>query len=99
MFLDYAEDQARRRKQVFLKDWQTKLDDFLRFNDRNVLPDAGKISREAADQKAKLEYDQYSARRRAESEAHGEREAIHELEEIARQLPEVKKPRKRKDEA
>ncbi len=26
MWLDFAEDQARRRKQVFLHDWQTKLD-------------------------------------------------------------------------
>lgn len=25
MWLDFAEDQARRRKQVFLKDWETKL--------------------------------------------------------------------------
>lgn len=37
MFLDFAEDQAKRRKQVFLADWQTKLDDFLRFNERRVL--------------------------------------------------------------
>lgn len=29
MWLDYAEDQARRRKQVFLKDWENKLDEFL----------------------------------------------------------------------
>jgi hypothetical protein len=28
MFLDYAEDQARRRQQFFLKDWATKLDEF-----------------------------------------------------------------------
>lgn len=32
MWLDFAEDQARRRKQVFLKDWEMKLNDFLRFN-------------------------------------------------------------------
>jgi hypothetical protein len=32
MWLDFAEDQARRRKHVFLKDWETKLNDFLRFN-------------------------------------------------------------------
>jgi hypothetical protein len=38
MFLDFAEDQARRRKQVFLRDWQQKLDEFLRFNERDVLP-------------------------------------------------------------
>lgn len=34
MWLDFAEDQARRRKQIFLRDWETRLDDFLRFNDR-----------------------------------------------------------------
>ena len=38
MWLDFAEDQARRRKLVFLKDWDLKLDEFLRFNDRAVLP-------------------------------------------------------------
>ena len=37
MWLDFAEDQARRRKQVFLKDWEIKLDEFLRFNERAVL--------------------------------------------------------------
>ena len=31
MWLDFAEDQARRRKQVFLKDWGDKLDAFLSF--------------------------------------------------------------------
>jgi hypothetical protein len=38
MWLDYAEDQAKRRKQVFLRDWESKLNDFLAFNDRRVLP-------------------------------------------------------------
>src|SRR5262249_37558909 len=42
MFLDYAEDQARRKQPVHLADWQKKLDDFLRFNEREVLPDAGR---------------------------------------------------------
>ena len=37
MWLDFAEDQARRRQQVFLRDWQDKLDQFLQFNDRDVL--------------------------------------------------------------
>lgn len=40
MWLDYAEDQARRRKQVFLKDWETKLNEFLRFNSRDGGNDA-----------------------------------------------------------
>jgi len=46
MWLDYAEDQARRRKQVFLRDWETKLNEFLAFNDRRILPNAGDVSKE-----------------------------------------------------
>ncbi|KAF0740206.1 Cell filamentation protein Fic [Aphis craccivora] len=37
MWLDFAEDQARRRQQIFLRDWQEKLDQFLQLNDRNLL--------------------------------------------------------------
>lgn len=98
MFLDYAEDQAQRRKQVFLNDWQTKLDEFLRFNERDVLPNAGRISREAADKKAEDEYERFSERRRAELEAQGERDAIRELEERAKKLPKPIKKRKKKTE-
>ena len=41
MWLDFAEDQARRRKQVFMKDWEQRLDEFLQFNERNVLHERG----------------------------------------------------------
>ena len=51
MWLDFAEDQARRRQQVFLRDWQDKLDQFLQFNDREVLQGAGKVSQKMADEK------------------------------------------------
>ena len=53
MWLDFAEDQALRRKQAFLQDWDTKLDQFLSFNDREVLQGAGGISKKAADEKLK----------------------------------------------
>jgi hypothetical protein len=45
MWLDFAEDQASRRKQVFLQDWETKLNEFLRFNERAVLHDKGNVSK------------------------------------------------------
>jgi len=89
MFLDYAEDQAKRRKQIFLADWRQKLDEFLRFNDREVLPDAGRVSREDADRIAQSEYDQFVERRRALAESEGEK-ALRELEQKAKKLP--KKP-------
>lgn len=93
MFLDYAEDQAERRKQVFLRDWQRKLDEFLTFNERAVLPHAGQVTREEADQKATSEYERFAERRRHESEVRGEADAIRALEQAAKALPK-RKPRK-----
>lgn len=82
MFLDYAEDQARRRKQVFMENWKDKLDDFLRFNERAVLDGAGGMSRESADRHAQGEYALFEQRRREALE----QEALKQLEEAAKQL-------------
>jgi hypothetical protein len=87
MFLDYAEDQARRKQPVHLRDWQKKLDDFLRFNERAVLPNAGRVSREAADEKAHAEFEQFAARRRELAEAQGEADNLKALEHLAKKLP------------
>lgn len=54
MWLDYAEDQANRRKQIFLKDWEEKLDSFLKFNEREVLGNFGSITKKEADEVAKF---------------------------------------------
>ena len=72
MWLDFAEDQASRKKQFFLKDWEERLDSFLEFNERNVLKDQGSISKKQADEKALLEYDKYAQKRRLEKEKLGE---------------------------
>jgi hypothetical protein len=48
MWLDWSEDQAKRRKPVYMKDWQEKLDSFLRFNQRAILEHSGKMSMEEA---------------------------------------------------
>jgi len=84
MWLDYADDQARRRKQVFMSDWEEKLDAFLAFNDRRVLPDTGKVTRKSADSFAQHEYEQFAERRRAFKETEGERATVHALEQLAR---------------
>ncbi|MEW5765557.1 MAG: virulence RhuM family protein [Acidobacteriota bacterium] len=90
MFLDFAEDQAKRRKQVFLKDWRERLDAFLAFNERPVLPSAGSVSREEADRKAQAEYERFARRRREAAEAEG----LRQLEQAAAQLAVKKAPRK-----
>ena len=91
MWLDYAEDQARRRKQVYLKDWETKLDEFLRFNERTVLTDKGKVSKVEAGEHAGAEYEAFAARRRMLLEAEAERSQQKLLEDAVRSLPEPAK--------
>lgn len=86
MWLDFAEDQAKRRKQVFMKDWERKLDEFLRFNERRVLPNAGKVSKQAAEDHAKAEYEKFEVRRREYKESLGEAETIKQLEAAAKQI-------------
>jgi hypothetical protein len=84
MFLDYAEDQAQRRKQVFLKDWPERLDAFLSFNDRDVLPGLGSVSRDAAEQRALAAYEHFNERRRLAAEEQGAVDAMAALEDAAR---------------
>ena len=98
MWLDYAEDQARRRSQVFMKDWEQKLDEFLRFNDRKVLPNAGKVGKKKADDHAKQEYDRFEQRRREHKEGIGEAELMKELEEAAKSIPKAKLGNNRNDD-
>lgn len=94
MWLDFAEDQSRRRKDVFLKDWAEKLDAFLKFNERNVLDGAGRVSKKQADGHAESEYEQFAARRRALLEAEGAEVNVRALEDAAKALPKPDKKRK-----
>ena len=86
---------AKRRKRIFMKDWERKLDDFLRFSERQVLPHAGRVSKQSAEDHARAEYKKFSTRRRQYKEALGEAETIKQLEKAAKLLPEKRKGRKK----
>ncbi|WP_448822894.1 RhuM family protein, partial [Capnocytophaga sp.] len=60
MYLDYAENQAKRKILMKMNDWIQKLDSFLSFNEYGVLKDAGKVSAEVAKQLALKEYSKFS---------------------------------------
>ena len=70
MYLDYAEDQARRHKPMHMADWTKKLDAFLEFHERNVLTHAGKISQAMAEERAHVEFEKYEAERLSLSAEH-----------------------------
>lgn len=59
MYLDYAENQAKKSTVMFMKDWVLKLDAFLKFNEEAVLNHQGKVSHEVALALAENEYDKY----------------------------------------
>ncbi len=61
LYLDFAELQAKNRRPMYMQDWLTKLDDFLRLSERDILTHAGKISHQQAVDKAHREYDKYHA--------------------------------------
>ncbi|CBK42329.1 conserved protein of unknown function, RhuM family [Nitrospira defluvii] len=60
-YLEFAELQALNRRPMTMRDWITKLDEFLRLSGRELLDHAGTISAESAKAKAEQEYDQYRA--------------------------------------
>ncbi len=63
MYLDYAEEQAERRKPLYMQTWREKLDAFLQFNERDVLKDAGRVSAEVAQKLALDEYEKFERTR------------------------------------
>ncbi len=58
-YLEFAELQTTRGRLMKMTDWVTKLDDFLKLGDHDLLTHAGKISAEQAKEKAEIEYDRY----------------------------------------
>ena len=59
MYLDYAEDQAKRKIPMTMQDWSKKLNAFLQFNEREILEDSGKVTAEMAKAFAESEFEKY----------------------------------------
>jgi hypothetical protein len=59
MYLDYAEDQVVRKIPMTMLDWATKLNAFLKFNERDILDHPGKVSQEVAKAFAESEFEKY----------------------------------------
>ncbi|NOY85180.1 MAG: virulence RhuM family protein [Nitrospirae bacterium] len=61
MFLDFAENLAKKGKKMAMSDWHNKLDDFLKFNEYQVLQNYGKIKKDLADGLAIAEYKKFKS--------------------------------------
>jgi hypothetical protein len=96
MWLDFAEDQSKRRQQILMNDWEEKLDAFLLFNERDVLPGAGKVSHKAAKRHAEAEYEHYATTRRELKESEGLEASTKALEATAKAIEGKSKGAKKK---
>ncbi len=95
-YLEFAEVQALNRRPMHMADWNTKLDDFLKLSDRELLSHAGSVSRETAVAKAEQAYDQFSEARAilaSPVERHFE-EAVGAVQRLAKKQVRPARPKK-----
>ncbi|SDL25206.1 virulence RhuM family protein [Natronincola ferrireducens] len=59
MYLDYAENQAKRRIPMTMEDWASRLNAFLQFNEYEILNNSGKVTAEIAKAFAESEFEKY----------------------------------------
>ena len=91
MFLDYAENQAQRRRQLSMSDWKEKVDGFLNFNDYEILKGKGAISRKQANEIAKKRYLEFDEVRKKQEALEADAEDLKELEAIEHEMIAEKK--------
>lgn len=99
MYLDYAEDQARRKKSMRMAEWVAKLDAFLEFNERNILKHAGRVSHRLAEDHAHAEFAKFDADRLKRSALEPSSDFDHivdEMKKVGNALPTSVTPRKRR---
>jgi len=89
MYIEFAELQAKSRKPMYMADWISKLDDFMKISGREILSHAGKISHEIAKLKANEEYAKFSERSKNEL-SQVERHFLESIDVTAKQLQEKK---------
>lgn len=99
-FLNYAQDQAERRKVVHMSDWLTKADQFIEFNDYEPLNDHGRIARKDVDKLAEDRYGLYDQGRKEIEFREADRSLVEALQEADRKLISQRKrlqPRRKSD--
>ena len=90
MYLDYAEDQARRRKTMTMRHWEERLDVFLTFNERDLLTHAGKVRADVAEQLALEHYATFDTQRKSLERQAADAEDLKTIESLQQWLPRSK---------
>jgi len=88
-YLSFAELQARQRKPMYMKDWERKLNEFLKLNERDILNHLGKISARLGDEIAGREFEKYWANQ--------QKAEIAGVPDLEKSVKRIRKTRKKTD--
>lgn len=86
MYLDYAETQAERKIPMTMKDWSSKLNAFLQFNEKEILNNPGKVSHEVAKAFAESEFEKYRILQDRLFQSDFDRHLIEKLQQTAKSV-------------
>ena len=79
-YFDYIEDLIERENTFTMEEFAQSVNEFLAFRRYDILPDKGRISHKAAEEKAFAEYDIFNKTQRIESDFDREVKRLTELE-------------------
>ena len=88
-YLEVAELQALSGKPMYMKDWTSRLDDFLKMTGNDILDHAGKISHKIAVEKAHSEYEKFKRQEDGEL-SRAEKDFVIHLEQSAKGIKKQK---------
>ncbi|MEX0291037.1 MAG: virulence RhuM family protein [Flavobacteriaceae bacterium] len=69
MYLDFAENMAKRGREMSMSNWSDRLNAFLQFNEYEILDNLGSISGKVAKQIAHKEYEKFRVKQDQEYES------------------------------
>lgn len=84
-YLEIAELQAMNRMPMYMKDWATRLDEFLTMTGNNILDNAGTVSNHKALEKAHIEYEKYQEQTKNEL-SKAEKDFVKQIDITAKKL-------------
>lgn len=90
-YIEVAELQAQARREITMRDWAMRLDDFLRMTERDVLTHAGKVSADVAQAKAETAYALYQQQQKS-LPSHVERDFEAAIAQPVKQIEKSRKP-------
>jgi hypothetical protein len=87
-FLEFAELQAKRKLEIRMADWLSKLDEILRLNGFQVLLETGRVSARVSEEHAFGQYEAFEERRKVEKvrELEAQPDVVAELDVQAKGL-------------